>query len=154
MGAILPGFLTTQWTVFMRRPKKTVRECHLSLYRFYFTCSGLTIDTIRYLSLHDNQYVRYFKGHKDKVTQLEVSPTDDMFISASCDHSVRLWDLRSPNCHVSVLCFGLLIQHSWFVVLMPGFIKHPRSCTDDLWRDRHGVCCCEPKRPNNFILWR
>jgi WD40 repeat protein len=105
MGVILPGFLTTQWTVFMRRPKKTVREVIFRSIFFISPAGWLTIDTIRYLSLHDNQYVRYFKGHKDKVTQLEVSPTDDMFISASRDHSVRLWDLRSPNCHVSVSRF-------------------------------------------------
>ncbi|ANB14912.1 Swd2p [Sugiyamaella lignohabitans] len=55
-------------------------------------------DTIRYLSLHDNHFIRYFKGHKDRVTSLEVSPMSDTFISASLDHSVRLWDLRSPSC--------------------------------------------------------
>ncbi|KAK9471316.1 WD40-repeat-containing domain protein [Dipodascopsis tothii] len=56
-------------------------------------------DTIRYLSLHDNHYIRYFKGHKQKVIGLEVSPVDDQFLSASVDGTVRLWDLRSANCH-------------------------------------------------------
>lgn len=55
-------------------------------------------DTIRYLSLHDNKYIRYFVGHKDKVTSLGLSPVNDMVLSASRDMSVRLWDLRSPNC--------------------------------------------------------
>lgn len=55
-------------------------------------------DTIRYLSLYDNSYIRYFKGHKNKVTGLEVSPIDDTIISAGLDRSVRIWDLRSPNC--------------------------------------------------------
>ncbi|KAK9488674.1 WD40-repeat-containing domain protein [Lipomyces starkeyi] len=54
-------------------------------------------DTIRYLSLHDNHYIRYFKGHKKKVVGLEMSPSDDQFISSSLDNSVRLWDLRSAN---------------------------------------------------------
>lgn len=54
-------------------------------------------DTIRYLSLHDNQYIRYFRGHKDRVNELEVSPVDDIFLSASRDNTVRLWDLRSNN---------------------------------------------------------
>ncbi|KAL7271155.1 hypothetical protein RUND412_006105 [Rhizina undulata] len=55
-------------------------------------------DTIRYLSLHDNTFIRYFKGHRGTVTSLEVSPVDDQFISCSRDHTVRVWDLRSPNC--------------------------------------------------------
>ena len=27
-----------------------------------------------------------------------MSPTDDTFMSGSLDNSVRLWDLRTPNC--------------------------------------------------------
>lgn len=54
-------------------------------------------DTIRYHSLHDNKYLQYFKGHKDRVVSLEVSPVDDGFMSGSMDRTVRLWDLRSPQ---------------------------------------------------------
>lgn len=55
-------------------------------------------DTIRYHSLHDNKYLQYFKGHKERVVSLEVSPTDDGFMSGSVDRTVRLWDLRTPTC--------------------------------------------------------
>lgn len=55
-------------------------------------------DTIRYLSLHDNKYIRYFPGHTKKVVTLCTSPVDDTFLSGSLDKSLRLWDLRSPNC--------------------------------------------------------
>ncbi|KAF8907341.1 WD40-repeat-containing domain protein [Gymnopilus junonius] len=55
-------------------------------------------DTIRYHSLHDNKYLQYFRGHKDKVTSLEMSPIDDGFMSGSMDKTVRLWDLRTPTC--------------------------------------------------------
>ncbi|OZJ03794.1 hypothetical protein BZG36_03002 [Bifiguratus adelaidae] len=55
-------------------------------------------DTLRYLSLHDNKYIRYFRGHKKRVTALEMSPADDQFLSASLDNTVRLWDLRSNTC--------------------------------------------------------
>jgi COMPASS component SWD2 len=53
--------------------------------------------TIRYLSLHDNSFIRYFKGHKGLVNSLEVSPTQDLVISTSMDDTVRLWDLRASN---------------------------------------------------------
>lgn len=55
-------------------------------------------DTIRYHSLHDNKYLQYFRGHKARVCALEMSPTDDGFLSASTDRTVRMWDLRTPQC--------------------------------------------------------
>ena len=29
-----------------------------------------------------------------------MSPVNDMFLSGSLDRTLRLWDLRSPNCQV------------------------------------------------------
>lgn len=55
-------------------------------------------DAIRYLSLHDNKYLRYFPGHTKKVISLCISPVEDSFLSGSMDKTLRLWDLRSPNC--------------------------------------------------------
>jgi COMPASS component SWD2 len=57
---------------------------------------------IRYLSLHDNAYLRYFCGHESRVTALEMSPLNDTFMSGALDDTVRLWDLRSPNCEVGL----------------------------------------------------
>ncbi|XP_056885728.1 WD repeat-containing protein 82-like [Takifugu flavidus] len=55
-------------------------------------------DTIRYLSLTDNKYIRYFPGHTASVTALSMSPVDATFLSSSFDMTVRFWDLRSQNC--------------------------------------------------------
>ncbi|KAH9258788.1 hypothetical protein BASA81_002852 [Batrachochytrium salamandrivorans] len=55
-------------------------------------------DALRYMSFHDNKYIRYFKGHKKRVVALVMSPQDDSILSASLDDTVRFWDLRSPNC--------------------------------------------------------
>lgn len=54
-------------------------------------------DTIRYLSLHDNKYLRYFCGHEKRVTTLCMSPADDTFLSSSLDQTVRLWDLKADK---------------------------------------------------------
>lgn len=70
-----------------------------------FTHSGTSIiyastkqnDAIRYLETFDNSFIRYFEGHKDAVTNLEMHPGGDSFVSASRDNTVRLWDIRSKN---------------------------------------------------------
>jgi COMPASS component SWD2 len=51
---------------------------------------------IRYLCMYDNRYLRYFKGHTEKVTSMSMSPIDDNFLSAT-DKSVLLWNLSTPN---------------------------------------------------------
>lgn len=50
---------------------------------------------IRYLSLYDNKYLRYFRGHSDIVTSLSMSPQDDYFLSSSVDRTVCYWNLNS-----------------------------------------------------------
>ncbi|KAL3678072.1 hypothetical protein R1sor_021028 [Riccia sorocarpa] len=55
-------------------------------------------ESLRYLSLYDNRYLRYFKGHRDRVVSLCMSPKNDCFMSGSLDHTVRLWDLRTNVC--------------------------------------------------------
>lgn len=54
-------------------------------------------DGIRYLSMHDNSFIRYFRGHTDRVTSLSISPSNDNFLSSSLDNTVRLWDARSST---------------------------------------------------------
>ena len=54
-------------------------------------------DNIRYLSTHDNSYIRYFKGHQGRVTTISLSPSDDAFLSASLDNTVKLWSVRSSS---------------------------------------------------------
>ena len=54
-----------------------------------------TDHAVRYMSLHDNRYLRYFKGHRAEVVGLCVSPKDDFLLSSSADGTCRLWDVRS-----------------------------------------------------------
>ncbi|PWN92676.1 WD40 repeat-like protein, partial [Acaromyces ingoldii] len=55
-------------------------------------------DTIRHHSLIDNTYLQYYRGHKSRVTSLQMSPIDDTFLSAAKNEAVRFWDLRTPQC--------------------------------------------------------
>ncbi|KAM3087318.1 hypothetical protein ACMFMG_001416 [Clarireedia jacksonii] len=52
---------------------------------------------IRYLSAHDNSYIRYFEGHEQNVTCLSLHPGQDNFISCAEDNTLRLWDAASKN---------------------------------------------------------
>ena len=54
-------------------------------------------DGIRYLSMHDNSFIRYFRGHTGRVTSLTLSPSNDFFLSGSLDNTVKLWDTRSSS---------------------------------------------------------
>lgn len=54
-------------------------------------------DTIRYLSLHDNKYLRYFIGHEKRVVGLSMNPSDDTFLSVSQDQTIRLWNLNQEK---------------------------------------------------------
>lgn len=54
-------------------------------------------DCIRYLSTHDNAFLRYFRGHTKPVTSLALCPASDTFLSCSLDNTLRLWNLQSPN---------------------------------------------------------
>ncbi|XP_064632433.1 WD repeat-containing protein 82-like isoform X2 [Lineus longissimus] len=54
-------------------------------------------DTIRYLSLHDNKYIRYFQGHTKKVVTLSASPIDNKILSGSLDKTLMLWDTRAEK---------------------------------------------------------
>ncbi|TAQ90649.1 hypothetical protein B7494_g1027 [Chlorociboria aeruginascens] len=53
--------------------------------------------TIRYLSTHDNSYIRYFEGHEQNVTCLALHPGQDNFLSCSEDNTLRIWDASTKN---------------------------------------------------------
>lgn len=54
-------------------------------------------DAIRYLTTHDNAFIRYFEGHEATVTSLAMHPGHDDFISCSKDGTVRLWNASTKN---------------------------------------------------------
>ena len=93
------------------------------------SCLGVgfvCVDALRYMSLHDNTFIRYFRGHTGRyvrvcvcsvdcalngadavcgragrVVSLDINPVNDQVISGAEDQTVRLWDTRSPHCQVS-----------------------------------------------------
>lgn len=52
---------------------------------------------VRYHSLHDNSYLRQFRGHQLPITNLRISPVSDCFLTSSLDKTVRLWDIRQES---------------------------------------------------------
>ena len=46
--------------------------------------------------MYDNKVLRKFRGHTDAITEISMSPADDMFLTSSKDRTVR---------YVSVLVF-------------------------------------------------
>ncbi|CDQ78849.1 unnamed protein product [Oncorhynchus mykiss] len=78
------------------KPKRTLYSKKYGVDLIRYTHAANTVvysfnkidDTIRYLSLHDNKYIRYFPGHNKRVTALSMSPVDDTFISGSLDKTM------------------------------------------------------------------
>ena len=60
---------------------------------------------IRYHTLHDNKYIRYFTGHTERVTGLCLCPSTDLFISSSEVSKAR------SSLQVSCLSVGLHPMH-------------------------------------------
>lgn len=83
------------------------------------------LESLRLLSLNDNKYLRYFKGHHDRyifcsfhfhtffdfrmfiisllssrVVSLSLCPRNECFISGSSDRTVLLWDQRIEKSQV------------------------------------------------------
>ncbi|WOL04300.1 WD repeat-containing protein 82-B [Canna indica] len=54
-------------------------------------------ESLRLLSLNDNKYLRYFKGHHDRVVSLSLCPRKECFISGSLDWTCLLWDQRADK---------------------------------------------------------
>lgn len=84
---------------------------HLAKFTHHFEClyaSTPTLDSpepdhsLRHLSLSNKGYLRYFKGHKDQVLQLEMNPISDTFLTLSADHTVKNWDIRSSSASGSI----------------------------------------------------
>jgi COMPASS component SWD2 len=66
--------------------------------------SKLGDGSVYYHSLHDNRMLALFRGHSDRISSLEVSPTDDTFITGAQDKTIRVWDLRcEPQTAVAIV---------------------------------------------------
>lgn len=65
------------------------------------TCVLLTNEKksneVRYLSLYDNKYLRFFSGHNEKITSLSMNPIEDNFITSSNDKTVCIWNISVPT---------------------------------------------------------
>lgn len=54
----------------------------------------LEAHALRYLSIHDNRYLRYFKGHEQRVLSLSMSPKSDQFMSTGAVRYHATWELE------------------------------------------------------------
>lgn len=48
--------------------------------------------------MHRNCFLNYYKGHRDRVTSLSLSPVSDLIVSTSLDGTARFWDMATSRC--------------------------------------------------------
>ncbi|KAL5573187.1 hypothetical protein UlMin_022784 [Ulmus minor] len=94
----------------------------------YVICSSKynldsTGESLKYLSMYDNRCPRYFKGHKDIIVSLCMSPINDSFMSGSLDHSVRIWDLRVNASWSSLLFFCSFSSKKHIIFVSTGRVR-------------------------------
>lgn len=53
---------------------------------------------IMYWNLHSNEVLFSFLGHADLITDLNINPKNDLFLSTSRDKTSRFWDLNNKQC--------------------------------------------------------
>jgi len=51
-----------------------------------------------YWNLHNNEILYSFLGHSDKITDININPLNDLFLTSSSDNTSRLWDLTKREC--------------------------------------------------------
>jgi COMPASS component SWD2 len=65
---------------------------NVSSFEFYWFRSSLYIST-RFDKLNSK-----FRGHSGPIHDISVCPTEDLFLTASNDHTVRLWNISHAGC--------------------------------------------------------
>ena len=75
-------------------------------------------NTLRYMSLHDNRYLRYFKGHTHQVTTVCLSPKSDLFMSAALVRHFSSHTIVSPSA-ITLTTANLPVPHAIPFLLEP-----------------------------------
>ncbi|ONM51013.1 Transducin/WD40 repeat-like superfamily protein [Zea mays] len=54
-------------------------------------------ESLRLLSMNDNRFIRYYKGHLDRVVCIALCSGKENFLSCSLDRTILLWDHRAEK---------------------------------------------------------
>lgn len=60
-------------------------------------CATKKDHKILYWSIHENEIIRVYEGHKDAIVCLQLNPANDILLSSSKDQTLMLWDLASEE---------------------------------------------------------
>ncbi|XP_058071273.1 peroxisome biogenesis protein 7-like [Magnolia sinica] len=59
---------------------------------------GAEDGTVFLWNVNSSNPIKRFKEHISRITSVDFNPTDDTFITASWDKTVRLWNVGEENC--------------------------------------------------------
>lgn len=89
--------------LFDTRTAKKLKTLHnlvdkIAMVRFTHNSTAILCATkkdhkILYWSIHENELIRVYEGHKDAIICLQLNPAKDLFLTSSKDQTLMLWDL-------------------------------------------------------------
>lgn len=99
----------------------------------------LSTDSLSGLQVKENNY----RGHGDSVDQLCWHPTNpDLFVTASGDKTIRIWDVRTTKCIATVNTKGLILL--WCANICSVFVCCDSSCFSPTFLGENINICWSP----------
>ncbi|MCJ8279266.1 MAG: NB-ARC domain-containing protein, partial [Rivularia sp. ALOHA_DT_140] len=123
-----------------------------------FTPDGKLLGTtsnnysIKIWQVDSGQQIGNFKGHSNRISNLDFSPDNQLILSASADRTIKIWDLRNGICINTIEAHENTLRTAIF---------HPNgkliaSCGDDqlikFWDVRSGKCLKVLSGHNGWVL--
>ncbi|KAG7336777.1 WD repeat-containing protein [Nitzschia inconspicua] len=83
---------------YLKNEKDGIDLVHSTHHDYSVLTAGQNSNVVNYWSVYDNKLLRKFRGHSGPIHDMSVCPAEDLFLTASNDQTVRLWNMSQAGC--------------------------------------------------------